>query len=103
MASCSSITEFSSSLYDSPSSYMLIISLSLSRSCAHRQRDEKLKDELRRASEEKESLIGKSIKKDDKSQRSKRESSSSSDKVHMEEPMGPSICPDSVFQTLVHK
>ena len=66
-----------------------------------RKRDEQLKDELRRASEEKEPLLRRGSAKDEKSPRGRRESSTSSDKVHMEEPMGPSICPDSVFQTLV--
>ena len=70
-------------------------------SLQHRKRDEKLKDELRKASEEKETLLGKGAAKDEKGSRSRRESSISSDKVHVEEPMGPSICPDTVFQTLV--
>ena len=64
-----------------------------------RKRDEQLKDELRRASEEKEHLLH--GRKDERSPRGRRESSTSSDKIHIEEPMGPSICPDSVFQTLV--
>ena len=66
-----------------------------------RKRDEQLKDELRRASEEKEPLLRRGSAKDEKSPRGRRESSTSSDKIHLEEPMGPSICPDSVFQTLV--
>ena len=68
---------------------------------AIRKRDEQLKDELRKASEEKEPLLRRSSNKDEKSPRGRRESSTSSDKIHVEEPMGPSICPDSVFQTLV--
>lgn len=68
---------------------------------ALRRRDEQLKDELRKASEEKEPLLRRSSTKDEKSPRGRRESSTSSDKIHIEEPMGPSICPDSVFQTLV--
>ena len=66
-----------------------------------RKRDEQLKDELRKASEEKEPLLRRTSTKDEKSPRGRRESSTSSDKIHIEEPMGPSICPDSVFQTLV--
>ena len=62
-----------------------------------------MKDELRRASEEKEPLLRRGSNKDEKSARGRRESSTSSDKIHLEEPMGPSICPDSVFQTLVYR
>jgi hypothetical protein len=79
-------------------SYLMVIFLFF---FIFRKRDEQLKDELRKASEEKEPLLRRSSAKDEKSPRGRRESSTSSDKIHVEEPMGPSICPDSVFQTLV--
>ena len=66
-----------------------------------RKREEQLKDELRKASEEKEPLLRRGSNKDEKSPRARRESSTSSDKIHLEEAVGPSICPATVIQSWV--